>query len=202
MSNAPCEIDPVSQTSPNGAAEEPAVLVQVTPRSYRVRSIAALVVGVVWTVVAVVLEARDAGSAPNPFFGVIVIGYGIWCAVQARHQVTRTLLRIDREGFTSDEGAYDRAWAGVVMVWVGSSTSLRLPLVLSPTISVFTDGGVDFARRAGTAPKPLHTLPVGDAATVDRLCEQLREITDVPVVDGTRTSRRRAAAALAEPHVP
>lgn len=192
----------MSQTPPGGPVEEPAVLVQITPRSYRVRSVAALVAGAVWTLVAVVLETLDAGSGPNPFFGVIVIGYGIWCAVQARNQVTRTLLRIDREGFRSDEGAYDRTWAGVVMIWVGSSTGLRLPLVLSPTISVFTGGGVDFARRAGTAPKPLHTLPVGDTWTVARLCEQLREITDVPVVDGTTTSRRRAAATLAEPHRP
>ncbi|GAA3559598.1 hypothetical protein GCM10022197_13820 [Microlunatus spumicola] len=192
----------MSQTPPGGADEGPVVLVQITPRSYRVRSVAALVAGAVWTLVAVVLEAQDAGSGPNPFLGVAVIGYGIWCAVQARHQVTRTLLRVDREGFRSDEGAYDRGWAGVVMVWVGSSTGLRLPVVVSPTVSVFTGGGVDFARRAGTAPKPLHTLPVGGTWTVDRLCAQLREITDVPVVDGTKTSRRRAAAALAAPHVP
>lgn len=80
------------------------------------------------------------------------------------------------------------------MVWVGSSTGWRLPFVPRPVLSLFTGAGVDFARRAGSRLQPVQNIPVpGPWRTAD-LCERLERITGVEVVNGTRVSRRRAAA--------
>ncbi len=176
----------------------PAVVVELTPRSYRSRSILFVVVGVLLVGLSVWLGDRD-DRFVNPFVGLTAIGYGLYCARQARRQVTRTLLRIDRSGIRSGDGVYDQGWGGVVMVWVGSSTGLRVPLVTEPVLSVFTGSGLDFARRAGTRPKALCSVPVGAPWTVRKLCEQLAAITDVPVVDGRTTSRAAAAATLQYP---
>lgn len=174
----------------------PAVVVEITPRSYRTQSIVFVVGGLVLTAVSLWFGSGDGRSSTSPFFGLAATAYGIYCGVQSRRQVTRTLLHIDGSGIRSEDGRYDQTWSGVLMVWVGSSTGLRLPLVGQPTISLFTGAGVDFARRAGTRPKPRLTVPVGLPWTVRRLSERLRAITDVPVVEGTRVSRAAAASAL------
>ncbi|MGI3785109.1 MAG: hypothetical protein ACRYG2_30490, partial [Janthinobacterium lividum] len=152
--------------------------------------------GLLLTASSVWFEVGDGHSAGNPFLGIAGIAYGIYCARQARRQVTRTLLTIDRSGIRSEDGSYDQSWAGVVMVWVGSSTGLRLPLVGQPVLSLFTSSGVDFARRAGTPPKARCSVPVGLPWTVDKLCVELRRITDAPVLDGSEVSRSSAAALL------
>lgn len=186
----------MDETAAGDAGVEPAVVVEVTPGDYRARSIGFVVGGVLLTAVAVWLEVRHGRSDVNPFLGPGAVAYGLWCALQARRQVTRTLLRIDRSGLTSDDGLHDHTWAGVEMVWVGSSTGLRLPVVGRPVLSLFTSAGVDFATRAGTRLKPRSTIPVGPPWTVRTLCDQLAQITPVLVVDGTEVSRAAAAAEL------
>lgn len=94
------------------------------------------------------------------------------------------------------DGAYDQAWAGVVLVWVGSATGLRLRPVSQPVLSLFTAAGLEYAARAGTRVQPLVTVPVAGHLPVPDLCGRLRRLTDAEVVDGTRTSRRAAAATL------
>jgi hypothetical protein len=175
----------------------PAVVVQITPRAYRARAVAFVVGGILLTAVSWWWAARHDRSPSDPLFGVVAVGYGVYCAVQARRQVTRTLLRIDRLGLRSPDGVHDRSWAGVVMVWVGSSTGWRLPFVSQPVISLYTSAGVDFARRAGTRPKPVVSLPVGPPWTVPALCDQLRAITGAPVLSGREVSRPAAARTLA-----
>ncbi len=65
-------------------------------------------------------------------------------------------------------------------------------------LSVFTQAGIDFAGRAGTRPQARYTIPVGRHRRIPDLCDRLRRLTDATVIDGTRTSRRAAAASL--PH--
>ena len=177
-----------------GDDDEFAVVVQITPRNYRTRAIACIAGGILLTAVLIWLAVVH-DTLPDPFLGVMALGYGIYCAGQARRQVTYTVLSIDRSGFRTGDGLYDRDWAGVVMVWVGSPTGLRLPIVRRPAMSIFTELGVDFARRAGTRPKVLYTVPVGRWEVSD-LCRRLGRMTDAAIVNGTQVSRRRAAAAL------
>jgi len=186
----------VTQGPLEGHGDEPAVVVQVTPRSYRTRAIGFITGGLLLIMIFVVGIVRYDRTPNDPILALAAIGYGVYCAVQARRQVTHTVLRIDRSGLHSGNGLYDHTWAGVVMVWVGSSSGLRLPIVLGPALHVFTQAGVDFAQRAGTPPKALHTIPVGGFRSVSDLCERLGRITDASIVDGTQVSRRDAAAAL------
>ena len=189
----------MDDTETTGRDAGPAVVVDITPRDYRARGVAALVVGLLLAAAFAWQTAAQDRSSVNPFWALLVLGYGVYCIRQARRQVTRTLLRIDRSGLRSGDGLHDRRWDGVVLVWVGSSTGLRLPDVTQPTLSLFTAAGVDFARRAGTRPKALFTIPVGAPWTVRTLCEQLRSITDAPVLSGRDISRAGAAAGLEEP---
>lgn len=177
---------------------DPAVTVKITPRDYRWRSLFFIVGGLLLTAVSVWLEVGDHRPVGNPLVGLAALGYGIYCQVQARRQVTRNLLRIDRSGIRSGDGLYDQTWNGVVMVWVGSPTGLRLPLVEQPVMSVFTQAGVDFAARAGTRPKARYSVPAALSWKVARLCDELGKITNVTVVNGHDVSRFSAARALQE----
>ena len=175
--------------------DESAIVIELTPRNYRRQAICFIGLGVVMLAVSVVLfvySDRD----PSPLVPLAAIGYGVYCARQARRQVTRTLLTIDRAGIRSGDGTYDCTWAGVVLIWVGWSTGLRLPVLSQPVLHVFTQAGVEVAQRAGTPPKALFSLPVGGAWRVSDLCARLETITEAAVVDGTRVSRRSAAADL------
>jgi hypothetical protein len=193
-----CHVEGVDDTAPVPPGAEPAVVVEITPRDYRRQGLFFLVAGLLFTAASIWSDLRH-GSFGNPVLGLAAIGYGSYCLVQARRQVTRDVLRIDRSGIRSGDGLYDQSWNGVVMVWVGSSTGLRLPFVSPPVLSVFTHAGLDFARRAGTRPQARYSVPVGGPWTVRRLCSRLRLITAADVVDGHETSRRAAAAALRRP---
>jgi len=194
-----CDVERVDDTPAAGPGAEPAVVVEITPRDYQKQSWFFLIGGLLWTAASVWADVRHDESFANPFLGLASIGYGIYCRVQARRQVTRNLLRVDRSGIRSGDGLYDQTWNGVVMVWVGSSTGLRLPFVNPPVLSVFTHAGLDFARRAGTRPQARYSVPVGPPWSVRTLCRQLREITDATVVNGHDVSRRVAAADLQGP---
>ena len=190
-----CHVEGVDDDAPAPPGAGPAVVVEITPRDYRRQGLCFLVAGFLFAAASIWSELRDE-SFGNPVLGLAAIGYGIYCLVQARRQVTRDVLRIDRSGIRSGDGLYDQTWNGVVLVWVGSSTGLRLPFVSPPVLSVFTHAGLDFARRAGTRPQARYSVPVGGPWTVSRLCDQLRRITDADVVDGHEVSRRAAAADL------
>lgn len=190
-----CESGRVTEMPLAGHGEESAVVVQVTPRDYRTRAVAFIAGGLLLTTISVLLTVLY-GRTPDLVIGPAAVGYGIYCARQVRRQITHTVLRIDRSGLHSGDGVYERTWAGVVMVWVGSSTGLRLPIVGQPVLNVFTQAGVEFAQRAGTRPKALYTIPVGGLWTVSNLCDRLGKLTDASIVDGTQVSRRDAAAAL------
>ena len=184
----------MSERPAAGHDDEFEVVVQVTPRNYRTRAIVSSAGAILLTaLLAWLVVVHD--TLPDPIPVLMLLGYGISCVGQARRRVTHTVLRIDRSGFRTGDGLYDRDWAGVAMVWVGSSTGLRLPLVRRPAMSIFTEMGVDFARRAGTRPKVLYTVPVGRWDVSD-LCRRLGRMTDAAIVDGTQISRRDAAAAL------
>lgn len=195
-SSRPCQVEQVDEIAAAGPDAEPAVVVEITPRDYRRRSLFFIVGGLLLTAVSIWLDVGDDRSGGNPVVGLMAIGYGIYCQVQARHQVTRNLLRIDRSGIRSADGLYDQTWNGVVMVWVGSSTGLRLPLVGQPVLSVFTQAGLDFAGRAGTRPKARYSVPVGPPWTVRELSSELSMITSASVTNGHQVSRASAAAAL------
>ena len=167
---------------------------QVTPSSYRLQAIGFIVLGVVGTVVSVLLAVMD--DRTFSLLPLVAVGHGVYCAVQARRGVTRTVLRVDSSGLRTGDGVHDYTWAGVIMVWVGSSTGLRLPVVSQPVLHVFTQAGVEFARRAGTLPQARYTLPVGGLWEVSNLCDRLSKITNALIVDGTQVSRRTAAKAL------
>ena len=186
-------MDEVTAADP---AEEPAVVVEITPRDYRRRGVLFIVIGLLVTAVSIWLDVRPGSGGGDPFLGLVAVGYGIYSLVQARRHVTRTLLRIDRSGIRSGDGLYDQSWDGAVMVWVGSSTGLRLPFVGQPVLSVFTEAGLDFARRAGTRPSPRYSVLVGPPWTVRTLAGTLRTITDASVVNGHEVSRPAAAVAL------
>ena len=168
---------------------------EITPRDYRLRAVIGIVAGVVLLGVSVAVFVVQDGLF-NPVVGIAALVYGIYCARRARAQVTQPVLRIDRDGVHAQDGEFERRWGGVVMVWVGSQTAFRLPFVAQPVLSFFTVAGVDFARRAGLPPTPLYTIAVGGHHQIPDLCHRLRALTTADVVDGTRVSRREAAAAL------
>lgn len=171
------------------------ILVEVTPSDYRRRAAAFTGIGLGATILALVLAVQTDGSA-NFLLPVAAVGYGIYCAVLARRRVTATLVRIDASGLRSADGLHDHTWDGVVMVWVGSWSGLRLPLVRQPVVSVFTGAGVEFAERVGMRAQPRYTLPVGGPMSVSELCGRLSRMSSVSVLDGTQISRRAAAASL------
>jgi len=177
----------------------PSIRIEVTPRDFRLRGLVCLVGGLLLTAVWVWSEARTSRSIGNPVIGLAGVAYGVWCLVQARRQVTRDVLRIDRSGIRSGDGLYDQTWGGVVMVWVGSPTGLRTPFVAQPVLSVFTRAGVEFAARAGTSPSARYSVPVATTRTVALLCAELRSITGATVVSGHDRSRSSAARALQQP---
>ncbi len=189
---------PVAEPAADDPDAEPGIRVEITPRDYRRQARLFLVAGLLMLVVSVWLDVRHDRSG-DPVLGVVAVGYGLYCRVQARRQVTRTVLEIGRTGIRSGDGRWDETWSGVVLVWVGSSSGLRLPFVAQPVLSVFTRAGVEFAARAGTRPKARYSVPVGPPWTVGRLCAELRGITGAAVVDGRAVSRSSAAGALAEP---
>jgi hypothetical protein len=176
-----------------GCENEVAVVVEVTPSDYRNRAIGFLALGLVVSVLTLVLATRF-DRTPSVLLPVAAVGYGIYCAVRARRRVTDTVLRIDPSGLRSSDGLHDHTWDGVVMVWVGSATGLRLPAVWQPVLSIFTNAGLEFAHRVGTRPQPLYTMPVGGPWRVAELCDRLSRMTDASIQDGTRISRRAAAA--------
>ena len=186
-------MDEYAQVGPEAG---PAIVVEITPRGYLRRGLVLVAAGLLLTVVSIWLEVQPDRSRGNPVLGLLLAGYGVYCLVQARRQVTRNLLRIDRSGIRSPDGLYDQTWDGVVLVWVGASSGLRLPLVDPPVLSLFTAAGLDFARRAGTRPGPRFSVPVGPPWTVAALCRELSTITDATVVSGRDVSRRTAAAGL------
>lgn len=172
-----------------------AIVVEITPSSYRQRAIAFLSLGVLGVIVTVLLVVVI-DSTLQPMLPLAAIAYGLYCASRARHQVTQSVIRIDSAGLRSGDGVHDHSWAGVVMVWVGSSTGLRLPDLGQPVLSVFTQAGVDFAARAGLRPQPRYTFPLGGLRDVAEICDRLSRFTDASIVNGTQTSRRTAAASL------
>ncbi len=107
--------------------DETAVVVEVTPSNYRLRAFVFIGLGVVAIIVTVVLTVLFDREL-QPLLPLAAVGYGIYCAVQARHQVTQTVVQIDSSGVRSGDGVFDHSWAGVVLVWVGSATGLRLPV--------------------------------------------------------------------------
>jgi len=181
---------------PHGEDDAAVVVVQITPSGYRSLAITFVTLGVAWLAASVLLDVVFDSTRASPFLGVLSVGYGIYCARRARRQVTQLVVRIDSSGLRTGDGVHEHSWADVIMVWVGSGTGLRLPVVSQPVLSVFTRAGVDFARRAGLRPQARYTLPVGGRWGVPELCERLSRMTDATVVDGRRVSRRAAAAAL------
>ena len=171
---------------------------QVTPSNYRSQAVGFIGGGLLLSALSVVLDVVYDSSFSNPLLTLGVVGYGIYFAVQARRQATHTVLRIDRDGLRTGDGLHDHGWAGVVMVWVGSSTGLRLPLLSRPTIHVFTGAGVAFAQRIGTRPQARYAIPVAGRWQIADLCDRLRKVTEASIVDGTRVSRRAAAALLVQ----
>lgn len=180
--------------------DEPAVLVQVTPSNYRSQAVGFIGGGLLLTALSIVLDVVYDRSFINPLLTLGAVGYGTYCATQAWRQATHTVLRIDQDGLSTGDGLHDHGWAGVVMVWVGSSTGLRLPLVSRPMIHVFTGAGMEFAQRVGTRPQARYTIPVAGRWRIADLCERLRKVTEASIVDGTRVSRRAAAASLMQDH--
>ncbi len=83
-----------------------------------------------------------------------------------------------------------------MLIWVGPLSGLRLPFVLQPAISVFTDSGVRFAQRARSRPRSLYTIPIDAGLPLTELCERLAALTSAEVVDGRKLSRRAAGATL------
>lgn len=180
---------------PRPSEDQTAVVVEVTPANYRRRAIGFSGVGLVATILALVL-AIHYGRSPSLLVPIVAVSYGIYCAIKAQRHVTDTIIRIDPSGLRSTNGIHDHTWDGVVMVWVGSSTGLRLPVVTQPVLSVFTGAGVEFAERVGMRPQPRYTMPVGGPWSVVELCNRLSRITNASVLDGTQISRRAAAASL------
>lgn len=175
---------------------EPVVLVQITPSNYRFQAICFIILGSLLMGLPVFLTLVFEDPFRLPLLPLTAVAYGIYCAVRARRQVTRTVLRINRSGLRTDDGLHDHGWAGVVMVWVGSATGLRLPVVHQPVLNVFTGPGLDFAERAGVRPTAQYTIPIGSSWNVPDLCDQLQKITTASIVSGTQVSRRAAASSL------
>lgn len=175
----------------------PSVSLTVTPRDYRRQGTVFLALGLLVLGFCAVMAAVTGRDGPV-LLGLVAVGYGLWAVVQGRRGVTRVVVRVDRSGIRYVDRGVDRDWSGVVMVWVGSSTGLRLPALGQATLSFYTAAGVDFAGRVGSRPSALFSVPVGGVWDLAGLCARLRAVTDADVVDGSRVSRRAAAAALAE----
>ena len=181
---------------PGARPVEQPVLVEVTPSHHRWQAVGCLGVGLLLAALAVVLLVVRDRLVISPVPVVAALAHGSWCAVRARRQVSDTLLRMDRSGLRTGDGLHDHDWAGVVLVRVGSRTGLRLPLVSQPFVHVFTEAGVELARRAATPLQARYSIPVSGLLRVRDLCQRLRTLTDARVVDSTRMSLRAAAASF------